>query len=172
VLPKDSKEITHATYPIQYTPFDYKTRHNGVDYTRSYQATLQGYGTLSYCSVLGPQPAVRIITDEGGDNYVSFPDNPTATYEIISWTPNKAVVTATTEKPASAVINANYAKGWHVNGKPAKEIANRVGVDIPAGTNTLVFQYIPDGYYLGLWTTSITIISLISLVLYTRRKPF
>lgn len=162
VIPQDAKQITHAAYPIAYDPFTYTTRYNGVDYTRAYEATLQGYGTLSYCSVLGPDPAVSIITDEDS-NYVSFPNNHDTTFKINSWSPNKVSITVTSPRPSSALINTNYADGWVVNGKSAKNIANKVGIDIPAGTTQLTFQYIPKGMRAGIATTIIAILTILIL---------
>ncbi len=164
VLPQDATQLARADYPIAYNPHDFKTRYEGVDYTRAYQATLAGYGTLSYCSVLGPDPAVSIITDAGHD-YVSFPDNHDASFKINSWTPNKVVITATSPTDSSVVINANYADGWVVNGKTAQNIANKVGTQIPAGTTELTFQYIPKGMIAGVMVTITTIIVALLLLL-------
>ncbi|HSX25370.1 MAG TPA: hypothetical protein VLG69_05370 [Candidatus Andersenbacteria bacterium] len=163
VLPQDAQLIQHAPYPIAYDPFDYKTRYNGVDYTRAYEATLQGYGTMSYCSVLGPDPAVSIITD-ADSNYVSFPNNHGATFTINSWTPNNSTITVISPVTSSAIINTNYADGWYVNGKPAKNIANKVGIDIPSGTTVLHFQYIPKGMWTGMSITIITILIILFLL--------
>lgn len=165
VLPHVTNNIPQAPYPLAYSPFDYKTRYNGVDYTRAYDATLKGYGNMTYCSVIGPQPAVRIITDEGGTGILSLNDDPNATFSIQKWTPNKAVFEITITQATTAVLNSNYAKGWHINGKPAKEITNRPGVNIQPGTTTLEFSYIPPGMYAGIGITIVTIalIALLSL---------
>lgn len=160
VLPHVGHSITEATYPIAYSPFEYKTRYNGNDYTRAYDATLKGYGNMSYCSVLGPEPAVRIITDEGGTDLLSFPNDKAATFTIKKWTPNKAIFEVTTTEATTVVLNANYAKGWFGNGKPALEIGNRVGQNIPGGTSIVEFSYIPPGLYAGL---AITIASIIAI---------
>ncbi len=163
VLPHVSNTIPQAPYPIAYSPYEYKTRHNGVDYTRAYDATLQGYGNMTYCSVIGPQPAVRIITDEGGADILSFTDDPSATFSITSWSPNKAIFEVSATKPTSAILNTNYAKGWHVNGKPTKEVANRPGIQIQPDATTLEFSYIPPGLYAGLGITLIIIIVVIAV---------
>lgn len=171
VLPHVLNKITPAPYPIAYSPYEYKTRHEGVDYTRAYDATLQGYGNMTYCSVLGPQPAVEIITDEGNKGILSFSDDKEATFEIESWTPNKAVFRTHTTQKTSAILNANYAKGWYVNGKPAKEIRNRPGVDMETGNMVLEFSYIPSGMYAGIGITVVTIIAIVVILLRTRKKP-
>ncbi|OGY36935.1 MAG: hypothetical protein A3E36_04580 [Candidatus Andersenbacteria bacterium RIFCSPHIGHO2_12_FULL_45_11b] len=164
VLPHTVDAIPEAPHPIAYSPFDYKFRHNGVDYTRAYEATNKGYGNMAYCSVLGPDPAVRIITDEGDNNIISFSHNENASFELHAWTPNTIITTVKSVDASSAVLNANYAKGWEVNGKPAKEIMNRVGTDIPAGTTKLTFTYKPPGMMLGAVISSISIIIAILLL--------
>jgi hypothetical protein len=167
VLPHVVHNIPQVPYPIAYSPFDYKTRYNGVDYTRAYDATLKGYGNLTYCSVLGPNPAVEIITDEGNKGILSFSDDKDATFEIESWTPNKAVFRTHTTQKTSAILNANYAKGWFVNGKPAKEIRNRPGVDVQPGNTILEFSYVPPGLKIGIIITSLTLLGI--LIYFARR---
>lgn len=164
VLPHVTHTIADAPYPIAYSPYDYKIRYNGNDYTRAYDATLKGYGNMTYCSVLGPEPAVRIITDEGGSNILSFPNDKSAVFTINKWTPNKAIFTVTTTQDTTAVLNANYAKGWFTNGKPALEIGNRVGQTIKPGTSTIEFSYIPPGMYAGLAITIASIIAIGSIL--------
>lgn len=158
VLPHVVYPIPDAPYPIGYSSLDYKTRYNGVDYTRAYDATLKGYGNMTYCAVLGPEPAVRVITDEDGANILAFPDDPSAIFTIKSWSPNKAIFEVSATKSTSAILNTNYAKGWRANGVPAKEMTNRVGAEISQGTQTLEFAYIPPGIYTG---SALTIISLL-----------
>lgn len=163
VLPHVAKAVPPAPSPIAYNPFDYKIRHNGVDYTRAYDSTLAGYGNMSYCSVLGPDPAISLISDPDA-KYVSFPDNRDATFSILSWTPSRVSVTVSSPTASAAVINTNYADGWYVNGKPAKNIANKVGIDIPVGTSELTFQYVPRGMWAGILITSLTLLSSIGWI--------
>lgn len=166
VLPHVTANIPPAPYPIGYSPYEYKFRYGDDDYTRAYEATLQGYGNMTYCSVLGPDPAVRLITDEGGSSVLAFPDDVAATFAIKSWSPNKATFEVSPTKTTSAILNANYAKGWRTNGVPAKEISNKVGAEISQGTQTLEFSYIPPGLYAGLLLTTISLILAIFLLIY------
>lgn len=165
VLPHVTNTIPYAPYPIAYSPYEYKTRHNGVDYTRAYDATLKGYGNMTYCSVIGPQPAVRIITDEGGTDILSFTDDSNATFAITSWSPNKVIFEVAATKQTSAILNTNYAKGWYVNNMPAKEITNRPGAQIQPETTRLEFSYIPPGLYAGIGITILAIAIGIALLL-------
>ncbi len=169
VLPHVAHTISQAPYPIAYNPFDYKMRYNGVDYTRAYDATLKGYGNMTYCSVLGPNPAVEIITDEGNKGILSFSDDKNATFSIESWAPNKAVFQTHVTEKTSAILNANYARGWFVNGVAAKEIRNRPGFDMTAEDITLTFSYVPPGMYLGIGITIVTILLTLGIVLRTRK---
>lgn len=167
VLPHVTRAITPAPNPIAYNPFHYKIRYNEVDYTRAYDATLAGYGNMTYCSVLGPPPAVTIITDERNQNVLSFDNDPSATVTITHWSPNKVTARTQTTQKTNILLNANYAKGWFVNGIPAKEIANRVAGALEPGDTTVTFSYVPPGMYAGL---SITLITLLGILFYFVRR--
>lgn len=161
VLPHVTNTIPQAPYPIAYSPYDYKTRYKGVDYTRAYDATLKGYGNMTYCSVLGPNPAVELITDEGTTGILSLPDDKNATFTIGKWSPNRVTVQIQATQKTDVILNTNYAKGWFINGKPAKEIRNRPGTNVEAGSTMLEFSYIPSGMYVGIAITLIAILVLI-----------
>ncbi|MDA1169403.1 MAG: hypothetical protein O3A36_03635 [bacterium] len=161
VLPRVQKVIPQAPYPIAYSPFDYKIRHNEIDYTRAYEATLAGYGTMSYCSVLSPERGVKIITDESNINILEFSDDKAATFKLLDWSPNKVIAHISTTQKTSVSLNANYAKGWHVNGMPAKEIANRPATELEAGDTAVTFSYIPPGMWVGLAISIVTIVGIL-----------
>jgi hypothetical protein len=150
--------------PMLYTLNTYQTRHQGVDYTRAYAASAQGWGTVSYCSVLGPKPAIKAIEHTEEDPSLLSSPTQTLNYEIHTWTPNRVETTVTTQESGELILNANYAQGWQVNNQPAQEIANRVGTKIDAGTHNLTFKYIAPGFRAGL---TITIASLIAALYFT-----
>lgn len=164
VLPRVSEHIPPAPAPIAYTAFDYKTRHNGSDYTRAYEAVLRGYGSLSYCAVLGPDPAVRTIHDEEGNDIIAINTHQQGSlglFALQDWTPNMARATVVLPSEADVLLNTNYAKGWTVNEMPTKEIAGRVGTTLPAGTHEVVFQYRTPGFVVGAVASIITVMLLI-----------
>src|SRR3989344_283898 len=169
VLPHVTRAINKAPYPIAYSPFDYKTRHEGVDYTRGYDATLAGYGNMTYCSVLGPNPAVEIITDEGNKGILSFDNDPKATFSITTWTPNNVILQTHTTKKTNAILNANYAKGWFVNGIPANEIRNRPAISVEPGDAQIEFSYISPGMWEGITISLLTIVGIVWTLV--RRSP-
>lgn len=170
VLPHVAHPIPHAPYPIAYNPLDYKVRHNGVDYTRAYDATLQGYGNLTYCAVLGPQPSIHVITDIDGNRVLTFSEEIPATVSIETWSPNRSVFTVHSPKQTSVILNTNYAKGWYVNGSPAKEIGGRVGADIPTGTSTVEFSYTPPGVVAGIVITAISLALTLYALLFRQKN--
>ncbi len=162
VLPHTVQTIERAPHPIAYSPFEYKIRHNGVDYTRAYDATLQGYGNMTYCSVLGPEPSVELISDEEPKGILAV-NNEDATVDLTQWSPNAVTAQVTITQKTSAILNANYAQGWYVNGNPAKEIKNRPAIELEPGNHTLTFSYIPPGLKAGVVITVLTILGMISL---------
>lgn len=161
VIPQVIPPVPPAPYPIAYTAHTYKYRHtNSEDYTRAYAATLAGYGTLSYCSVLTPPPLVRTIHDEVDIDIIATSKE--ATYKLISWSPNTARVTVTTPQTTSVTLNTNYAKGWYANDRPAINDNGRVSTSIPPGTHEITFRYKTPGMATGLTIT----LSTIALALY------
>lgn len=167
VLQRVENEIPQSKLPISYNPLTYKVRHRGVDYTRSYEATLKGYGNMTYCSVLGPDPAVSVMTDEGRGDILSFSDDKDASFTLTSWRPSNVQIVARTTKETEAILNANYATGWYINNIPAKEIGNRPGILLSAGETALEFSYVPPGLYAG---ALISALSALILLYYLLRK--
>ncbi len=166
VLPPVQPAISPAVAPIQITSQRYDDSGQGSRDTRTYDATLAGYGTTAYCSVLGPKPSVALASDEDGDQYVQV-KNKEAKAQLISWSPNKIVVRVETPEASKVTINTNYVKGWEVNRQPALEIGGRVGADVSAGVQELTFVYRVPGLLSG---SVITIITIGILLFWRRAK--
>ncbi|MGH9857419.1 MAG: hypothetical protein ACRD4B_06200, partial [Acidobacteriota bacterium] len=139
VIPRHIPPVRSAPYPIAYTAHTYKYDYFATEeekkkgaaasHPRAYEATLAGWGTLAYCSVLTPPIAVRTIHDEGDNDLFSIHGNSTdarGTFKLLSWSPNRVVARITVSEESTAILNTNYAKGWFVNGEPAREASNRV----------------------------------------------
>lgn len=159
VVPREVHPIPLAPYPIAYTNAEYKFRIGDNDHTRAYEAIVKGYGTMSYCSVLSPEPSVRLVSDED-DNGILVVKNETerGAFTLTQWTPNKVAALVTARRPMEVILNANYAKGWHVNGKKAEEINSRVGTHVAAGTHDITFQYRTPALGIGIALTFMTLI--------------
>lgn len=172
VLPRHEKPVPPAPSPIAYTANEYKTRYQGVDYTRAYEAVTAGYGSLSYCAVLGPNPAVRTIHDEIDNDILSVKTTAGAfgTYQLKLWNPNMVVASLNLPQPGTAVLNANYAKGWLANGQPAKEIGGRVGTPLPGGTTEVTFRYQSPGLVPGITISLLTIAAVGAGAIMNRKR--
>ena len=172
MIPRNAKQAAPAPSPIAYTPDTYTTRYKEVDYTRAFEATLAGYGTLSYCSVLTPKPSISTIYDEedNGILVVKNSNQERGTYQIISWTPNKIVADIQAPENSEVTLNANYAKGWQINNAPARELAGRpASPEKITGNATITFAYHAPGFTAGRIITLLTIV-LISTYLFTQKK--
>lgn len=143
--------------PIAYTINQHITRVNGVDYSRAYAGARVGYGTLSYCSVLGPESAVRVIEDPEGSPYLTV-HNTNGHAELVSWTPNQIQVKATLNEPGEVVVNSNYVVGWWVNDQPATDNGNRLAAALPVGIHDLTFTYRAPGLLHGAIVTFLTLL--------------
>lgn len=165
VVPPPLSLPSSAPSPIAYNPNTYPTRvpgpHDkageGTDYTRSYAAILAGYGTLNYCTSLGPTPHVRTIYDEGETGVASLPPA-IGTTEVTRWSPNQLEIKGEATQATRLLLNMNYARGWLVNGKPTREAEGRVMIPLSAGTFTLLIKYTPPGMILGLIVSLLTLL--------------
>lgn len=163
VLPEVVPAPSPAPSPIVHTAFDYKTRYQGVDFTRAFTATKADYGTMTYCSVLGPKPAVRTIHDK--ENFGPVLTSQNLSVESVGWTPNHVTTTVNAKTDNTEVmLNTNYANGWKVNGKPARNIQDRVGEITHQGNSTVRFAYRAPGLIIGSIISTLTLLGIIVVV--------
>ncbi|MBI3420967.1 MAG: hypothetical protein HY006_02790 [Candidatus Sungbacteria bacterium] len=157
VLPHVYPLISPAPAPLAITSQRYDDQGSGARHTRTYDAAAQGYGATAYCSVLGPNPAPRLISDPGGDIYVIAQDS-RARVDLLSWTPNKLTVRVDTPAETKIGVNTNYVKGWYVNRQPVIEMDNRVAALVPAGVGVYTFEYKAPGFFTGMAIFFVTLI--------------
>ena len=74
---------------------------------------------------------------------------------IISYTPDRVIIHARSERPSFLILKDAYYPGWHaaVNGEPVEIVATNVlfrGVPIPAGESEVIFSYRPPTWQTGL----------------------
>lgn len=162
VLPHVQPPLPEAAEPLEITSERFDDSGQGSRYTRTYDATLAGYGTTAYCSVLGPKPFVALHSDEDGDMYVHV-KHQEAKAQLLSWSPNKVVVRVETPVASEVTLNTNYVQGWEVNQQPAREIAGRVGANVPPGVHELTFIYRTPGLMVGFLVTLSTLGMLVFL---------
>ncbi len=156
ILPHVVPEVSPAPYPIAFTTERFDATGEGSRLTRAYDAYTAGYGTLTYCSVLGPKPSVRTIYDE--DNGIVSVLDKDAHVELLSWSYNIVRVHVNAPKDTILVLNTNHADGWTANGKQATIVDNRVAASVAAGSQDIVFLYRTPGLY---WGIGITLISIL-----------
>ena len=167
VVSQTDVQITSAPQPIAFTTNTYMTRLDSIDYTRSYLATLAGYGTLNYCTPLSPEPSVVTVDSQYDSSYLTTTTASYGTAELVSFSPNRILARATINQATDVVINTNYAKGWYVNNQPAHEITGRVGIPLTPGTYNLAFRYRAPGLVFG---SSLTLVTLMAAALLALRN--
>jgi hypothetical protein len=176
VLPRVTNPPPPAPYPIAHTAQRFDQTGDSSRTTRSYTAILQGYGTLTYCSVLGPDPMVRTIHDEV-DNGLLLTQPSLEEVKLIDWSPNEATFQIASSQPAKLVLNTNFAPGWQaqtVSGQtvtllPVFGDSGRVATNIPPGEQTISFIYRTKGFIPGLIITLSTL-ALALFQAYAKRK--
>jgi hypothetical protein len=166
VIPRVVPDVEPAHPPIAFTPLTYTTRVKGVDYTRSYAAARAGYGTLNYCSALGPEPAVKTIYEETGDPFASVSDN-AGSITHVEWSPSTIRVQGVAQSNSAIILNTNYAPHWRANNAPATEIAGRLAAMVSPGPFDITLQYRPKGFALG---GCITLATLLVIACTTFKK--
>ncbi|MEK7557075.1 MAG: hypothetical protein AAB538_03805, partial [Patescibacteria group bacterium] len=172
VIPYPEIPISPAPAPIAHLTHTYEYRHHGVDYTRAYAASLQGYGTNAHCTVLGPPQTIRTIHDK--ENFGPVLQNERLVILNIQWAPSQVTTRVQALKPppnspwgAGVQLNTNYAKGWWVEfegddtPKPAQNLEGHVGTFAPLGEHTMTFYYRPRGMWAGIVVSALTILSAI-----------
>jgi hypothetical protein len=155
---------------LAFTAETYAAKVADEQHPRTYAATLAGYGTMSTCSVLGPHPSVRTIHDDGDTSYATLVP-PVGTVKVLEWSENRARVRYSTPQNVTVAINTNFARGWVANAAAAKDVAGRVGADVPAGDGEVLFIYRAPGFPLGLSLTLLTAAAFLWNVFVARKRP-
>ncbi len=164
-----------AAYPLERTVGTFMVRSNGVDYTRAYTAIKSGYGTETYCSVLTPTNSTTAIEEGESDQdraYVTLSNSNDGTTQLLDWNYNRVAVSVNSSQPTQVILNSNYASGWLTNGKPAKEINNRLGASIPKGHSEIIFTYRSPGFIAGLVVTLLSLIAALTSYIFSTTKYF
>ena len=123
-----------------------------------------GVQRLRYLNRPDFDPARTAILEEKPSESIEVPDSAYA--KVISYAPEQIEYSVYTDKPALLVFSEiYYPKGWRalLDGEQDMKIykTNHLlrSVVVPAGEHSIVFNFHPESYYLGLW------ISLVSLLL-------
>ena len=159
-IPQVTEHISPAPWPLAHSTEQYEIRHNGSDIPRTYAAILKGYGTSSFCSVIGPKSAVT--TGE----YIQPKQN--VQTKLTSWSPNTIVFDYDSPNETDITVNTNYAKGWQTSHGHILKTNPLLTVHVPAGKSEVKVQYQPPGFILGSILSLATLIVGIILVFAAR----
>ncbi len=93
---------------------------------------------------------------------------------IVSYTPERVVIRARSERPSFLILKDSYYPGWQaaVNGEPAEIVATNLlfrGVPVPAGESEVVFWYGPQSWQTGLRLSLAGSLLWLLLALWTAR---
>ncbi len=144
--------------PITHISDTFETRHQGNDIPRTYGAVLKGYGTASFCSVIGPKSAIEVAVNQ--DEPPAYLQSDART-SLLSWSPNAFIFSYTATSDTDIKVNSNYAQGWRTSHGAIDRTKNRLTIHVPAGKATATVQYIPPGMVLGLIITTLTLLLIV-----------
>ena len=132
-------------------------------FVNNYVLIPDGVERLKYLNRPDFDPARTAILEEKPSETIEVPDSAYA--KVVSYAPEQIKYSVYTDKPALLVFSEiYYPKGWcaKLDGEQDLKIykTNHLlrSVIVPAGEHSIVFNFHPESYYLGLW------ISLMSLV--------
>lgn len=98
------------------------------------------------------------IIAEASDTSWNRHTEPAATWAVQDEGPNRIVATGMSPSGGTLFINELYYPGWHasIDGLPVS--VDRVNyyfrsIQVPAGLHTVVMEYQPDGFYIGLYVS-------------------
>ncbi len=157
VVPPIFPAPTAAPWPLAYSSEHYVVHKNNQEYPRAYGATLAGYGSFSFCSVLGPAPHVVTVTKENTPPFATI--STAGTVSLTNWTPNAFAVQYNAPHDTQVTVNMNYAPGWQVNGEAAKDDAGLLAINVRAGEGELHFSYRPPLLLPGIIISVITLLA-------------
>lgn len=107
-------------------------------------------GTLS-CYDETPFPASPALRpDLPAEEYLAPADADAGAVERLRWSPNRIDLRVTLRRPATLLINQNYADGWRASIGQVHAQDGLLAVDLPAGTHTLALRMWPPLCTLGL----------------------
>lgn len=88
--------------------------------------------------------------------------------KIISYTPNNIIVKTSSNGPSFLVLTDSYYPGWKVkvdgmNSKIYRTDFTFRGVEVPKGSHTVEFSYLPQSFIYGVFTAIIGILGIVIL---------
>jgi hypothetical protein len=152
VLGPVTPAVAPAQWPVQFTADSHTLDYRGKEYNRDWANTQAGYGTFSFCSVIGPLPGAVLP----GKPYLQA-DRP-AQLHTARWSSTKVVVDYQATTPTNITIATAYAPGWQANGQSAENKAGKVGTSVLPGQGRIIFRYRPPGFMLGIAMTLATVV--------------
>jgi hypothetical protein len=82
--------------------------------------------------------------------------------EVEGWSPNRWDVKVRVPHRDILVVNQNFDWGWRTNPpKPLVNVNGVLGVEVTPEDSTIVFQYLPFNFILGLWVSLLGLIAIV-----------
>ncbi len=162
-VPRVTDALPTLAYPIAYTPETFSIRQQGLDMPRAYAATLQGYGTSSFCNVVGPKSAVAQITTKN-PHPPFITSGPDTDVKLLYWSQNTIKLSVNTKQESDIGLNANYAPGWRTSAGFIYRNKPRLTLQVPSGDREITLWYHPPGMHVGLLVSGVSFVIALSLM--------
>ncbi|MBI3255665.1 MAG: hypothetical protein HYZ63_01720 [Candidatus Andersenbacteria bacterium] len=162
-LPAVTTPIAPTPYPLAYTNRTFTVRSQGQDYERSYAYTKAGYGTFTFCTVIGPQARVSLF-EEKPTRPFAYDKDGNFTVAISNWSPNSFEASYEAQYPSLVTVNGNFAPGWETSVGIVKNRDGQMGLATLPGSHTAVVKYRPPGLRAGIRISLLTLIAAAILI--------
>ncbi|MEX1997148.1 MAG: hypothetical protein WEA04_00510 [Candidatus Andersenbacteria bacterium] len=168
IIPPRVPAVSPAPKPLAYTEATDTVRRAGHDHNRAYASTLAGYGTFTFCSVLGPQASVATIQNNDIPPTV-YRKHDNQAMNITQWSPNQLTVAGPVSADSTVIVNMNYAPGWLANKQPAHSESGRLATTVKQNEDSIVFTYHPPLLKTGLIISLGTSLTALAMLHHRRR---
>ena len=125
-------------------------------------------GSLSYFEESPLDVSPRLRANLPADEYLAEPD--AGSVHRRAWTPNRIELDVDVSRPATVLVNQNFAAGWRVDGGELVSEGGLLAARVPAGRRTLTFRYLPGSLLVGAAVSALALAVAIALVVTGRRR--
>lgn len=116
-----------------------------------------------------------VILEENLWPKIKLENDTNANVSVINYNPNKVVLKTKADTNMLLFLSDNYFPGWHVridggNGKIYRADYSFRAVAVPRGSHEVIFWYYPDSFDVGLKISLVTLLGIITLIIYKIKR--
>lgn len=149
--------------------YRYMDTNNKYFHSNLYPVFLSNSGVINGYEVMQIDKGDLATTSSPAYKGEAYLANDGGSASIAEFSPNKIVVDVYAKQKDTLVLNQNYYTGWKVQASKRSAAQNFKGLiacPVGAGNQQIVFYYLPPGFLLGIFVSSVTLMILIGILCY------